>query len=298
LHLAAEVVGSEGLRWGVVVAVFLAGLRHGFDLDHIAAITDITSSQTDRRRSFRLATVYATGHALVLLVLGGVAVLVGARIPPAADRFVGRIIGLTLVFLGAYVLYSLVRFRRNFRFQSRWMLILAGVRRSLVWLKRHRPEQTVIEHVHPHSAGHHPHVHVQSGGSALGGRVLVETETHVHPHRHVVTVPTDPFTEYGVGTSFGVGMIHGVGAETPSQILIFSTAAGLAGSVGGIAVIVAFVAGLFAGNSILALAASAGFAGGRKVPRMYILLAGVTAILSIYMGVLYLWDRADLFFGM
>ena len=297
MHLAAEVIGSEGLRWGVVVAVFLAGLRHGFDLDHIAAITDITSSQTDRRRSFRLATVYATGHALVLLVLGGAAVLVGARIPPAADRFVGRLIGLTLVFLGAYVLYSLVRFRRDFRFQSRWMLILAGVRRSLVWLKRHRQEQTVIEHAHPHSAGHHPHEPAR-GAAAHGGRVLVETQTHVHPHKHVVTAPADPFTEYGVGTSFGIGMIHGIGAETPSQILIFSTAAGLAGSFGGIAVIVAFVAGLFSGNSILALAASAGFAGGRKVPRMYIALAGVTAILSMYMGVLYLWDRPDLLIGM
>ena len=34
---------------------------------------------------------------------------------------------------------------------------------------------------------------------------------------------------YGRRTAFGVGMIHGVGAETPTQVLIFLAAAGASG---------------------------------------------------------------------
>ena len=122
---------NEGLTLGVLVTVFLSGLRHGVDLDHLVAITDISSSQVDKRRSVLLSTVYAAGHALVLLVLGLAAVLAGERIPAAFDAFMGRMIGLTLVALGLYVAYSLLRYGRGARLRSRWMLLFAGVRRAL-----------------------------------------------------------------------------------------------------------------------------------------------------------------------
>jgi hypothetical protein len=298
IELAADGLQSEGLRWGVVTAVFFAGLRHGFDLDHIAAISDITSSQTDKRRSLTLASSYAAGHALVLTVLGTLAVVVGQRIPASVDSAMGRLIGLTLVLLGLYVVYSLIRFRRDFRLRSRWMVVLSGVRRTLMWLRRHRDEHIEIEHEHPHpESGHHHHIDTAPGvptGSVGQDSVAVLTTTHVHPHKHLVTMPADPFTEYGVATSFGVGMIHGVGAETPSQILLFTTAAGLAGSIGGVFVVAAFVIGLFIGNTILAVASTMGFVAGQKVPRLYMALAGATALVSMYVGALYALDRADL----
>ena len=294
-QLAAEALPSEGLKWSVVVAVFLAGLRHGFDLDHIAAITDITSSQTDKRRSITLATVYASGHALVLMLIGIAAVLLGRSIPASVDSFMSRMIGGTLVLLGLYVVYSIIRFRRDFRLRSRWMIILGGVRRTLVWLRRTPPELVEIEHAHDHPIdGHHHHVGLSLPAGEESSRVKVLTSTHVHAHKHVATVPVDPFTEYGVATSFGIGMIHGVGAETASQVLLFTTAAGLAGSIGGIFVLAAFVVGLFIGNTILAIASTAGFAGGQKLPRLYISLAGLTAMVSVYVGALYVLDRADL----
>ena len=297
MQLVVEGIGDgESLRWGVFVAVFLAGLRHGFDLDHIAAITDITSSQPNKRRALVLSSFYAVGHAFVLFLLGGAAVLLGKRIPAAADAVVGRVIGVTLVALGVYVVYSLIRFRRDFRVKSRWMLVLAGIRRTLFWLRRQREEKIEIEHEHPHDhdAGHvHPHVHLENGAGSERSTVAVRTDTHSHVHRHVVSVPPDPFVEYGAATSFGVGLIHGIGAETPSQVLLFATAAGVAGTFGGTAVLVSFVGGLFIGNSILAVAAAAGFAGGRKAPRLYMVLAGVTALVSIYVGTLYTLGGPD-----
>ncbi len=297
-HLVSAVASTEGVRLGVLVTVFLSGLRHGVDIDHLAAISDITSSQLDRRRSLFLATVYALGHALVLMILGILAVVAGARIPQSLDSLMGRLIGITLMILGGYVIYSLIRYGRDFRLRSRWMLVLSGIRRSLIWLRaRHVPEQVEIVHVHEHSDAAH-HSHEDAPPLLADGRsetqVAVKTATHVHPHKHVVPMPRDPFTEYGVWTSFGVGMIHGIGAETPTQVLLFATAAGVAGGVAGVALLAVFVTGLFLANTGVALATSLGFGTGKASPVIFMVLAGLTALSSFTVGTLYLLGRGDL----
>lgn len=298
MELAAvgDFAKEQGLALGVVVAAFLAGLRHGFDIDHIAAISDITSSQSERRRSLVLATLYALGHAIVLSALGIAAVLAGESISSSVDSIAGRVIGFTLLVLGVYVLYSLIRFRRDFRIRSRWMLILAGARRVLYWMK---PSNHVeIEHKHEHGhAGAHAHGHESQSPAtpeAGGLAIAVRTKQHTHSHRHMVPMPSDPFTEYSAKTSFFVGMIHGIGAETPTQVLLFTTAAGVAGTIGGLALVAAFVFGLFLGNSVLAVLTSAGFTAGKKLPIVYMGLAALTAVLSIYVGIAYLLERGDI----
>ena len=60
---------SEALGVGVIVSAFLFGFRHGIDWDHIAAITDITSSQEERGLALEYGTIYALGHALVVFRL-------------------------------------------------------------------------------------------------------------------------------------------------------------------------------------------------------------------------------------
>ncbi|MDQ3646969.1 MAG: hypothetical protein M3345_08570 [Actinomycetota bacterium] len=286
---------GEGLAFGVVLAVFLAGLRHGFDIDHIAAITDITSSQTDRKRALQLATTYALGHMAVVLTLGLVAVLAGKSIPTSAGSIAGQVIGATLLALGLYVLYSLIRFRRAFRMQSRWMLVIAAARRALDRIRR--PRYVVIEHEHEHGSGHHAHSDVRartSSPATRGEGALATATTHTHNHSHVVPMPSDPFTEYGIKSSFVIGMIHGVGAETPTQVLLFASAAGIAGSFGGVTLVLIFAFGLLLGNSILAIAGTTGFALGLKLPPVYLTLAAGTALVSIYVGAAYLTERTDM----
>ena len=79
IHSIGEIVAavSPGFRFGLLGAAFLFGFRHGIDWDHIAAITDITSSQDDRRKSLEFGTLYALGHALVVLSLGWIAIVIG-----------------------------------------------------------------------------------------------------------------------------------------------------------------------------------------------------------------------------
>src|SRR5918996_1138617 len=127
---------QSGFEFGLPLSAFAFGFRHGIDWDHIAAITDITSSQEDRRESLLFGTLYVLGHALVVLVLGILAIVAGDRLPQGLDEFMGRLVGVTLLVLGVYVIISLVRHGREFRLRSRWMLIFAGVRKGARWVRR------------------------------------------------------------------------------------------------------------------------------------------------------------------
>src|SRR5919204_4461769 len=126
---------TKGFGIGVLVAALWLGFQHGIDWDHIAAITDITSSQEERRQSLLLGTLYAAGHGLVVLLIGSAAILAGRSLPESVDNTMTRIVGVTLLLVGVYVVYSLFKHGRDFRLRSRWMLIFAGVRRGTRWVR-------------------------------------------------------------------------------------------------------------------------------------------------------------------
>ncbi len=240
----------------LVVSAFAFGFRHGLDWDHIAAITDITSSQGSVRTGLRFATLYAGGHAIVVFLIGIVAIVAGESLPDSIDAAMGRVVGFTLVALGIYVIYSLIRYRGDFRLRSRWMLMFAGGRSAFRWVR---------ERV------------------GAGDRVLVGAEAHTHQHAHA-----DPFVNYGTGTSVAVGALHGVGAETPTQVLIFLAAAGAGGTSAGIATLLVFLLGLFTANSMLAVASASGFLAATKRFTIYATVSVVTAVASLVLGVSYL----------
>src|SRR5437867_4171766 len=106
-----------------------------------AAITDITSSQESRRQAIEFGTLYALGHALVVLTLGSLAIVAGENLPSSVNDVMTRIVGVTLLLLGVYVFFSLIRHGRDFRLRSRWMLIFSGVRRGVRWVRRRVGEE-------------------------------------------------------------------------------------------------------------------------------------------------------------
>ena len=268
---------QEGFHVGLLVTAFGIGLRHGIDWDHLAAIADITSAQSDRRRSMVLASLYAAGHAVVVFVLGVAAIVAGDRLPEGVDDAMGRVVGVTLILLGAYVFVSLARHGRDFRLRSRWTLLFAGIRR--LWRR-----VVVVEHDHPHDDDHHgPEVRTTP---TAGGRVAV---AHRHAHRHVGVVPPDPFDGYGWKTALGIGALHGVGAETPTQVVLFVSAAGVAGAGGGVLMLVAFLARLVATNTAVALAATYGFLQAERHWRIYVSVAALTGAASLAVGTLYVF---------
>lgn len=276
----------EPLGAGIVLASLLNGLRHGLDVDHIAAIGDIVSAQADRRRSFWLASTYAGGHAAIVFVLGVAAILVGARLPAGVDEAMSKVVGLSLLLLGLYVFYSFARYRSHARLRSRWQLASDLVRRLR---HRDRQEEVVIEHAHDHvHDAMHSHDHAVPAAAPPTGAVALATRTHVHTHQHVAVMPTDPLPAYGCVASFGIGILHGIGAETPTQLLLFLTAAGVGTMLVGISVLTAFVIGMLASNAAIAIAFTFGTRGGAKASFVYPALALATALFSVVVGLSYL----------
>ena len=121
-----------------MLGIFTLGFRHGFDVDHVAAITDISGSQLFRFRAFILSTLYALGHALMVVALGLGIAWAGWDVPDA-----GRVVGLTLVVLGAYVLGCVATDRRP---SSRAGLVV----RAMGWFRARLAPTTFVEHEHEH----------------------------------------------------------------------------------------------------------------------------------------------------
>jgi high-affinity nickel-transport protein len=285
------VFSEGGFRLGLLVAAFWFGFRHGIDWDHIAAITDITGSQEERRQAMLFGTLYALGHALVVLALGLLAIAIGERLPEGVDNVMTRVVGATLLLLGIYVFVSLARHGRDFRLRSRWMLVFAGVRKAVRWTKGRAVAARSGSSVHD---------------TALADPVGVEEADvdapswhhghHGRPghHHHARPEPDDTFMNYGRATAFGVGMIHGVGAETPTQVLIFLSAAGAGGTGVGVLVLVSFIVGLLASNTLITLGSAMGFLRASKNFPIYATVAVVTGVFSLVIGTIFLLGKTTL----
>jgi high-affinity nickel-transport protein len=293
---------------GVLGGMVVLGFRHGFDWDHIAAITDITSTTTashanedvpaiapmpahdhdaaprphehshadagalhvlsesrfahEQRHAIGLASLYALGHASVVAALGIAALLVGAVLPDWVDPILEKVVGLTLVLLGVWVLISVVQYMRGkgeFRMRSRWMLVFDGARYA--WDR-------------------------------------LQARIHGHEHR-----PMAHASQYGPRTAFGVGMIHGVGAETGSQALLLAGVAGVTGAQG-VVILVAFIVGLLVSNTLVAVTSATGFIGAQRLRTLYVIVGAVAGVSSLVIGVLFiaglgtaLPDLQELLFG-
>ena len=106
-------------------------------------------------------------------------------------------------------------------------------------------------------------------------------------------MPEDPFRSYGTASSVAIGMIHGVGAETPTQVLLFLSAAGVGGRAAGIAVLVVFLVGLFIANSAVALASTFGYLNASRNFGVYATVAAITGGASLVMGALFLLGQGS-----
>jgi hypothetical protein len=302
LAAAADVATPAGI--GVLVTGLALGIRHGIDWDHIAAITDITSTTAaagvaeaaheeqhravsghhhghggsveryahhagpgaatlapalrggpsgtarfggEQIEAIQLGTLYALGHGAVVVALGIAALTFGAILPEWLDPIMGRVVGLTLVALGVWVLYSVYRYARggeSFRLRSRWMLVFDGIRYA--WRR-------------------------------FGARL--------HGHEHVEPLE---MSSYGPKTAFGVGMIHGIGAETGTQVLLIAGVGAAANAGLGVPMLLAFVLGLLISNFAIVVLTSVGFVASQTKERIYVVVGLIAGVFSLVLGTIYL----------
>jgi len=101
-------------------------------------------------------------------------------------------------------------------------------------------------------------------------------------------------TDVGPKSACSIGVIHGIGGETATQILLFTTAAGASSTVIGLTVLLAFIAGLFIAQAVIALLLFHGYAKFIKNPKVYICLSMATALYSIILGFIFIVGESDI----
>jgi high-affinity nickel-transport protein len=232
-----------------LISCAVLGFRHGFDYDHIAAISDITSVQTRASTAMRLGLLYALGHATMIALLGAMVVLFQLSLPHRLDSWAERLVGLTLIVLGIYVLGSLVWGDPAAIPPSRAAILIRGGRR----LRR-----------------------------TLWPRAADAT----HPH-------DDQDLNYTGPIAFSVGIIHGLGAETPSQLALFLLAANLGGIAKGMAGMAVFLVGLLVMNTLMTASACGLFRGTAPHPAVMRVFVGLTAVYSFIVGCVFLLGLAE-----
>lgn len=237
-----------------LLSAAVLGFRHGFDYDHIAAITDITSLETSPPRAMRMGLTYVLGHAATVAVLGGAVIGFQRSLPPKIDGWAERLVGLTLVMLGLYVLGSMLRQKESFRPRSRAALMIGGFR----WLRR----------------------------KAKG---IVSPSSAPEP-----ATTGDVAEPYSKGSVFTIGVIHGLGAETPTQLLLFLLAANLGGLARGFLGLGMFLAGLLIMNTLMTASAVGVFGFSAAKPRMLRFVIGLTAAYSLVVGSIFLFGSSAL----
>ncbi|MFZ3342051.1 MAG: hypothetical protein WA213_14290 [Terriglobales bacterium] len=228
----------------------ILGFHHGFDYDHIAAITDITSVQRDRWQGMRLGLLYALGHAATVALLGTAVIMFQLSLPHGLDRIAERLVGITLLILGIYVLGSL--FQGNTAPQSRFHLMA----RTLRWL----------------------HWKMKS-----------------YWHDHDIPAPkADKTWNYTPKSVVMIGVVHGLGAETPSQLMIFLLAANLGGISKGFLGLAMFIGGLLIMNTIMTAVSVGLFGASSRMPRFKFVVTALTAIYSLAVGAFFLFGSSGL----
>src|ERR671933_1948831 len=82
------------------------GLRHALDPDHLMAVSTLVAGEEENgtRRAGRLGTIWGTGHALAIVVLGLPVVLLHAVLPEIVQRSAETAIGAIIVLLAARLL--------------------------------------------------------------------------------------------------------------------------------------------------------------------------------------------------
>jgi high-affinity nickel-transport protein len=231
-----------------LISCAVLGFRHGFDYDHIAAISDITSVQTKASTAMRLGLLYALGHATMIALLGGMVVLFQLSLPHRLDSWAERLVGLTLIVLGIYVLGSLVWGDPTAIPPSRAAIIIRSGRRlrRALWPR------------------------------AADAARQIEDEA----------------LNYTGPIAFGVGIIHGLGAETPSQLALFLLAANLGGIGKGMAGMAVFLVGLLVMNTLMTASACGLFRGTAPHPAVMRVFVGLTALYSFVVGFVFLLGLA------
>lgn len=241
------------------------GLRHGLDFDHLMAIADLVCSrcsssgaaspsllQAEKIASYRLAIFYCVGHAIVVCAFGLAAMSFRTMLPAWIDVVMEKIVGLTLIGLGVWMLSSASRVNLSHETgpRSRGMLILTAISGIL---SRCRAAISFR----------------QSGKPANDSAIVCDWRC-----------------------ALAIGAIHGVGAETGTQVLLICALPGSSGFSSALLMLAGFILGMLISTIGLAFLFSEGYYFVLMKKSSLIIVSYTVALMSIFSGCLFVFGRS------
>jgi high-affinity nickel permease len=302
LVAAAATAGGVQLLWAGLVL----GIRHGFDWDHIAAITDITSTTAAAEAGTlaheiqheQVRHVHDHGHGgeaeLRAHGAGPVeatgSLVIAGQPPIARGRFVleqrkAIFLG-TLYALGhaaVVAVLGIVAIQVGASLPD-WIDPIMG---RIVGLTLLILGVWVFFSLY-HYVRHGSEFHLRSRWMLVFDGIRYawrRFQARIHGHEHV-----DPIemSSYGARTAFGVGMIHGIGAETSTQALLIAGVGGAAGQGLALPMLLAFIVGLVISNTFIVVLTATGFVASQLRQRLYVAIGVVAGVFSVVVGALFL----------
>ena len=290
---------------GVLLTGFVLCIRHGIDWDHIAAISDITSStaaasvaEAAHREQHRSTSGHDHGHGGAIELRAHDAGPGAATLAPAygMERHGGRPLAAggqleairlgTLYALGhGAVVVALGVAAISFgALLPAWLDPIMGlvVGFTLVALGA-----WVLYSVYRYARGGES-FRLRSRWMLVFDGVRYawrHLQARIHGHEHVEPLE---MSSYGARTAFSVGMIHGIGAETGTQVLLIAAVGGAASTGLAIPMLVAFVVGLLLSNFVIVVVSSVGFVASQARERIYVAVGAVAGTFSLVLGVVFL----------
>lgn len=132
---------------GLAAASLGLGLLHGFDTDHVVAVTNFVSQDPRPRHAARFGLQFGSGHTLTVLFFGIILLLFKYTIPESLSKVMEVASGVVLILLGVWV------------------------------TKRHLAlEEGALTHTHEHIHGTETHVHAH-----------IHHGDHIHRHGATLT---------------------------------------------------------------------------------------------------------------
>jgi high-affinity nickel-transport protein len=186
--------------------------------------------------------------------LGLLAILAAEFLPEWIDPVMERVFGVTLLRLAGYLFYSLFRYFRD----------KGEFRIRSRWMLIFAGVRNAVNWLLARFRGRKEHAHV-----------------------HAVD-------QYGPKTAYGIGLIHGIGAETGTQVLIIATAVGAGTKFMGIAALLFFVTGLLISNTFVTIATASGFVSAQRRQLVYILAGAIAAVFSLVVGLIFLFEAGGI----
>ena len=249
--------------WVAVLALgFFLGMRHATDPDHVLAVTTIVARYHAMREAALIGICWGIGHTITILIVGGGIILFGWVIPPRAGLSIEFAVGIMLVLLGVFTLWSLFR----------------------------RVDETVVAargshgHVHSHAHSHGDYIHTHPHGH--------DPETHPHPPERTPVVWLDRHfgrvRGYRLLRPFLIGMVHGLAGSAAVALLVL---AAIQSTGWALFYLMLFGAGTIVGMMTITIALAVPFAyTDRRFARLNRGLRFASGVLSLAFGLFIAWQ--------